>query len=147
MDTSRPLTDAEFKGIYSKVPRLVVDVLIETPDGFLLSKRNIEPYKGQWHIPGGTVRFGESPETAAERIAKGELGLDVKISQTLGYITYVSEQKERGFGWTIGIVLEASIEGGKPSGNDETMEVGFFQSPPANILPEQGEFLRNLQKL
>ena len=48
-----------FKSIYSRVPRATIELVIQTPAGILLSKRSIPPYKGYWHIPGGTVLFHE----------------------------------------------------------------------------------------
>ena len=42
-----------FDEIYSKVPRLCVDIIIKSEDGILLPLRSIEPYEGKWHIPGG----------------------------------------------------------------------------------------------
>jgi len=58
---NHPLSQKEFDDIYSKVPRLTVEVIVKNrAGGILLTKRAIEPCKGQWHLPGGTVRFGES---------------------------------------------------------------------------------------
>jgi len=41
------LTNEEFMLIYSKVPRICVDLMIETKKGILFTKRTIGPYKGQ----------------------------------------------------------------------------------------------------
>jgi len=41
----------EFMAIYHKVPLAVVDVIINSKDGILLTKRAIPPFKGMWHIP------------------------------------------------------------------------------------------------
>ena len=54
------LSDEEFYSIYSKVPRLALDVVIRSDEGILLSLRAIEPHKGLWHLPGGTVYRGET---------------------------------------------------------------------------------------
>ena len=37
-----------------------------------LTKRSIEPCKGLWHLPGGTVRFGESLTEAGKLTANKE---------------------------------------------------------------------------
>ena len=56
-----PLPKDEFDWIFSRVPRLTVEVVISEPGrGVLLSLRDIEPCRGMWHLPGGTVRFGEA---------------------------------------------------------------------------------------
>lgn len=72
-----PLTKEEFDSIYSKVPRLTVELVIKDGDKILLTKRSIEPCRGLWHLPGGTVYFGESLLDAVKRIAKKELSIDV----------------------------------------------------------------------
>ena len=45
-----------FYKIYSLVPRLCVDIIVKDKRGVVLSKRDIPPCKGMWHIPGGTIR-------------------------------------------------------------------------------------------
>ena len=64
------LSHEDFLSIYSRVPRLCVDLIITSEEGVLLSLRAIEPYLGQWHFPGGTVYKGETIEEAAKRVAK-----------------------------------------------------------------------------
>ena len=44
----------------------------------LLVKRNKEPSKGQWAIPGGSVKLGETLRAAVEREIQEESGLIVK---------------------------------------------------------------------
>ncbi len=64
-----PLTEEEFREIYSKVPRLTVEVIVQSSRGILLTKRASGPCSGLWHIPGGTVRFGEPLVAAVSRVA------------------------------------------------------------------------------
>ncbi|GAI66384.1 unnamed protein product, partial [marine sediment metagenome] len=68
----------EFMEIYRKVPRAAVDVIVVSKKGFLLTKRAIPPFKGMWHIPGGTILFMESVKHAINRITKEELGIKLK---------------------------------------------------------------------
>src|SRR5581483_5588422 len=90
-DTRPPLPKHEFDWIFSRVPRLTVEVVITAPSrGVLLSLREIEPCRGMWHLPGGTVRFGEPATEAVVRVARDELGLDVEVGPLLGYIEYPS---------------------------------------------------------
>lgn len=49
--------------------------LIEKKLKILLIKRDLEPFKGQWAIPGGFVQMDESLEEAAERELVEETGL------------------------------------------------------------------------
>jgi len=49
-----------------------------------LIKRNNEPFKGYWSIPGGHIDFGETAEQAVIREVKEETGLNFK-PKFLGY--------------------------------------------------------------
>lgn len=85
------LTDREYSRIYSAVPRICVDLIIKTDNGVYLTKRNIPPYKGKYHLPGGRVRFRESINIAINRIAKEEVGIKVKVLHCIGYMEFTRE--------------------------------------------------------
>jgi ADP-ribose pyrophosphatase YjhB (NUDIX family) len=137
----QPLTLQEFENIYSKVPRFNVEVIVRTKGGIALSKRSIEPCIGQWHIPGGTVYFKETPEEAVLRVTEEELGLQVTIVKILGVISYPKLHSEGYFGWPLGVVYEVAVEGGSLRGSYQGEEVGYFDSLPANIIEDQKDFL------
>ncbi len=65
-------------------PSVTVDIVIFTIKDnelkVLLVKRDVEPFKGKWAIPGGFVRIEESLEDAAKRECKEELGIVSKLS-------------------------------------------------------------------
>ena len=50
MEIPKRLSYVEFKKIYSRVPRLSVELVILIPGGVLLTLRSIEPYMGEWHV-------------------------------------------------------------------------------------------------
>ncbi|CAO5155144.1 NUDIX hydrolase [Frankia sp. AiPs1] len=140
--TGFPLSQRDFDAIYSRVPRLCVEVVVSGPAGVLLTKRDIEPCRGQWHLPGGTVFFGESLPAAVERVAARELGAAVTVGALLGYIEYPLMAAAGYRGWPIGVAFEATLVGGQPVGSDEGREVGWFGEIPPNTLTEQADFLR-----
>ena len=84
------LSESDFHAIYARVPRLTVEVVVESSRGILLTRRESGPCAGLWHIPGGTVRFGEPLIGAVKRIAGAELGVEVSVERFLGYIEYPS---------------------------------------------------------
>lgn len=131
----------KFKEIYSHVTRLTVDVIVETSNGIVLSKRDIKPYKGMWHIPGGTVLYKERLEDAVRRVAKDELGVEVEIRKLLGYIEYPSMEKEWGFGWTVGLTFLTQIRSGKLRGSKQGRQIGVFKKIPKNTIAEERKFL------
>ena len=140
----KPFSFEEFKSIYSRVPRLSVDVVIKMDGGIVLVERALESYKGQWQLPGGTLYFKEKVVDAAKRLAKEETGLLVEPKDVLGYIEYHSEEKERGFGYTIGLVLSCELVGGKIHLNNEGSELKTFAVLPQNMVIDQKQFLESL---
>ena len=57
-----PLPQEEFEWIFSRVPRLTVELVITAPRrGVLLSLREIEPCKGLWHLPAAPSASASPP--------------------------------------------------------------------------------------
>jgi len=103
-------------------PSVTVDIVIFTIKNrnleILLVKRNLEPFKNQWAIPGGFVRIEESLDSAAKRELQEETGVkDVYLEQlytfgspkrdsrgrviTVAYMALINSDK---------LVLEASTD-------------------------------------
>jgi ADP-ribose pyrophosphatase YjhB (NUDIX family) len=74
-----PLSEDEYRRIFSRVPRLTVEVVIAGERGVLLTLRESGPCRGLWHLPGGTVRFGERLTAAVQRVARDEVGVAVTV--------------------------------------------------------------------
>lgn len=136
------LTPEDFKNIFSKVPRLCVEVIIKTNQGILLSYRSISPYKNLWHIPGGTVLYKETMEDAVKRVAMDELGIDVEVVRLIGVNEYPSEEKDRGYGWPIAVNYLCKIVSGIPRGSEQGELVQFFKEIPQDMVEEQKMFLK-----
>ncbi len=130
-----PLPKAEFDRIFSKVPRLTVEVLITSKErGVLLALRDVDPCRGMWNLPGGTVRFGERVVDAVRRVAADELGIHVRVGPLLGYIEYPSHY-EHGLDSPVGLVFRAEpLDANQPHGR-------WFTILPANMHDEQQRFL------
>ena len=119
-----------------------MEVCIIGEEGIVLTKRSIEPCVGQWHIPGGTVYFGESPEDAVHRVAMNECGVEVQIEKLVGTIVYPDMLKNGYYGWPIGLAYQVKIVGGKLRGSDQGEEIAWFKNVPENTLLEQADFVR-----
>ncbi len=128
----------EFFAIYRRVPRLCVEVVVVGPErGVLLTLRDIPPNVGAWHIPGGTVLFGEPLVEAVRRVALDELGLRVEVGELLGYIEYPSHH-ENGLDSPVGLAFRCrplEDDGGLPEG------CAWFTHLPDALYAEQREFL------
>jgi ADP-ribose pyrophosphatase YjhB (NUDIX family) len=132
-----PLPKAQFDWIFSRVPRLTVEVVISSPErGVLLSLRDIDPCRGMWHLPGGTVRFGEPVADAVERVANQELGLTVSVGPLLGYIEYPSHYNN-GPDSPVGLAFTAEVA----RADAMPPSCRWFSTLPDNMHDEQRGFL------
>lgn len=146
METTYTITDEEYKDIYSKVPRLCVDVVIKNEQGILMTLRDIAPYKNIWHIPGGAVHYGETVEVAAKRIAKEELGVEIETRGLAGYLEYPSDNKSRSWGWPIALEMLCVVKSGEFKLDQQAREWKFFKTPPADSVEEQKKIFAELLK-
>lgn len=101
---THPFSQAEFDAIYSRVPRLCVELVMVEPGGVVLTKRSISPGEGLWHLPGSTLRFGETLVQAAHRVALDETGVEVEDLQQLGIIEYAFPNYAH---WPVGVAYLA----------------------------------------
>ncbi len=136
-----PLSEEEFRAIYSKVPRLTVEVTVRDERGAVfLTKRAHGPCQGLWHIPGGTVFYGERLVAAVRRVAARELSIEVQGSEFRGVIEYPSHF-EHGLGSPVGLVFEVVAYSGEPRAGDEASEGGWFTTLPSPMHADQDAFL------
>lgn len=77
----------EYKEVFSKVPRICVDLILNCDERIFIGKRAHEPFKNKWAIVGGRIFFGESIESSINRILEKEVG--VKGFFDLKAITYL----------------------------------------------------------
>ena len=132
----------DFKRIYSRVPKASVDMVIRMDGGVVMVKRTHPPSAGTWHLPGGTILFGELVEDAARRLARDEVGLEIDIIGCLGYMEYPKQHKDGYFGWPVAIVLEARARSGELRGSEwQGKKVAVFKEMPENTLPDQADFI------
>ncbi len=142
INSEYPLTPQEFSEIYSKVPRLTVELIVKTPEGLLMTLRSIEPYAGLWHIPGGTVYYGESVEDTINRIAKRELNIVPINPKLIGIIEYPSLVAS-GYGDPKGLAYQITEFDGDVQVDSGAEEARWFKQCPEDTLPDQIIFLRD----
>ena len=137
-----PLPQEEFDQVFSRVPRLTVELVIAAPSdrGVLLALRDSGPCRGLWHLPGGTVRFGEPLVDAVKRVAADELGVAVTVGEMLGYIEYPSHY-ENGLDSPVGLAFAARPAGDRPDLAELRAQCAWFKALPVNMHEEQKQFL------
>jgi len=135
------LSNKDYKFIYSRVPRLCVDLVIFSREGIVFSKRDIPPYRGQWHLPGGRVFMRESIQKAIDRIVLVELDIEVSQPKLLGYIEYPREQKVF---HSISMVFKVQKKSGEIRGSFQAQKVKVLKKIPNNTILPQRRFLESL---
>lgn len=78
-------------------------------DGRMLLSHRVTPELTQWELPGGKIEPGETPEEAAIRELKEELGVTVEILGDLGTHAMTDHGHELDYSWFLAI-----ITAGKP---------------------------------
>lgn len=136
----KPLTLEEYHEIYSKVTRLTVEVIVRSNEGILLTKRAIEPDIGKWHLPGGSVLFGETVEEAVKRVAKEELNVEIEINKFIDFIYYPKTSEEHNV-WPVGAAYLAKILVGEIKLDHQASDWEFFTKIPENTVEDQKNFL------
>lgn len=119
-------------------PFATADVVIFYQDSFLLTKRDISPYKGLWHLPGGIIRKGEKIENAAKRVLKKELNLNVKFEKFLG--VYENPIRTR---HDIAHCFVAKIVGRFRDDDLQIAHAKFFKNIPNNTISYQKIMIRD----
>jgi 8-oxo-dGTP diphosphatase len=121
-------------------PKVGSAVLALTQDNrALLVKRNIDPAKGSWCLPGGFMETGETPQQTAIRECKEETGFDVEINDLIDVYYYESY---RGSG--VLILYKGEITGGAKQPGDDADVVGLFGP---DELPQDIAFDSNVEAL
>ncbi len=85
LDAPRPVTCASCGVTHWRNAKPCAGALVVDDGGrLLLVRRAIEPYHGDWDIPGGFCDADEHPRDAAVREVSEEVGLAVRITGFLG---------------------------------------------------------------
>jgi ADP-ribose pyrophosphatase YjhB (NUDIX family) len=122
----------------------------ERPGSLLFLRRRTPPGIGRWCVPGGFMRYGETPEAAVAREAREEVGIEAEIGPILraGLVDYRYRGRRL-------CILEVAYLA-RPAGplpadtlvTPEASEVAFLpaqallRQPGDLAFPEQAEVLR-----
>ena len=108
-------------------PQVAVGAVVVKEGKILLVKRKKPPSKGQWAIPGGSVKLGETLKEATEREIREETGLRIKAKKPV-YTFDVIERDEEGrvrFHYVI-VDLVADLLGGELHPSDDAEDAAWF---------------------
>ncbi len=112
-------------------PKVGAAVLaVDEKNRVVLVKRNADPARGSWCLPGGFMEIGETPQTTATRECQEESGYAVEIT---GLIDVYYYENYRGSG--VLIVYKGQVVDGAAHPGDDAEAVALFgpDELPANI--------------
>jgi colanic acid biosynthesis protein WcaH len=76
------LEPEDFNSVVRLTPLVAIDMIVRSPDGrVLVGRRNNEPAKGHFFVPGGRITKNETLAAAFKRISVAELGVAKKIEE------------------------------------------------------------------
>jgi 8-oxo-dGTP diphosphatase len=120
--------------IFYQNSKPTVAVLLEKDGMLMLTRRNINPFKGFWDLPGGFVEEGEHPHDAVKREILEETGLQVEIVDFLGVYmdTYGDGENQSS---TMNLHYLARFTGGIEKPGSDVDQIGWFtpEEIPENI--------------
>ena len=110
---------------------------IHVRDGkLLLLKRNVEPFKGCWHVVGGHVEEDESLKEALKREFKEETGLDVTVGGVIDGRLEVTFDRVK-----IIVAFEVVSAQGEVCLNSENEAYGWFDEVPYDSVYDYSKYL------
>ena len=117
------------------MPQATVGAIIVAWDGYapriLLTRRNIEPFRGQWCLPGGHIERYEPAREAIIREVREETGLEFEARFFACFDEIIPERDIH----AVVMVFEGPGTGTLNAHRGEVSETGWFSVDEARSLP------------
>ena len=121
---------------YPVEPRVGVGAITFKDGKVLLVKRGIEPSRGLWAIPGGTLKLGETLQECAAREILEETGITINVGDCV-YVFDFIERDDRGkikFHYVI-VDFAADYLSGEAKGADDAEDARWFSPEDLEAVP------------
>lgn len=119
--------------------------IIEDDDGrILLTKRNKEPLRGYWVLPGGGIKFGERIEDALKREIKEETGLNIDIRD---FITHYEIINKKSKVHRIIFYYKSKSKGGVGKPSDDTSELKWIYPKDVRLMERVAQSVLDILKI
>ena len=135
------------KSAYPEYPRAAVGAVVFKDDKVLLVRRGRPPARGQWAIPGGNVKLGETLQEAAEREILEETGIVIRARDPVFTFDAIVRDKDGAVQFHYVIVdLAADYIDGSPRPGDDADEVRWLDAQAIAALPVSPPTLKLLKE-
>ncbi len=109
---------------YPDRPLVGIGVVVWRADRVLLVRRGKPPREGEWSLPGGLQRLGETVFEAARREVAEEAGVDVEVVDTVAVVDSIQRDDEGRVRYHYTLVdVAAEWRGGEARPGDDAAEV------------------------
>ena len=128
---------------YPARPLVGIGVAVLRPSAVLLVRRGRAPALGQWSLPGGAQRLGETAEEAARRELMEETNLAVGTLHLVAHVDSIhrDEAERIQFHYTI-LDFAAEWQSGEPRAQGDVTDARFFAFEALESLGLWSEALR-----
>lgn len=128
--------EQESGNAYPVVPRVGVGAITIKDGKILLVKRGVEPSKGLWAIPGGTLKLGETLRECAAREILEETGVKIKVGDCVYVFDFIDHNDKGKIKFHFVIVdFAAEYVAGDPKGADDALEARWLTPKDLCELP------------
>ncbi len=111
------------KAVHATMPRVVVEGIAVRDGNILLVKGSRGFTAGLWSLPGGFLRFGESPADGIVREVREELRVDAAVDELIDVRAKLGEESR--LHWIM-LFYRIAIDGAPDPDPDEIAEARFF---------------------
>lgn len=135
------------KSAYPEHPRAAVGAVVFKDDKVLLVRRGRPPAIGQWAIPGGNVKLGETLQEAAEREILEETGIVIRAKDPIYTFDAIVRDEDGAIQFHYVIIdLAADYIDGIPRPGDDADEVRWLDAQALDTLPVSPPTLKLLKE-
>jgi 8-oxo-dGTP diphosphatase len=132
---------------YPERPIIGVGAVIVDGDCALLVRRDTEPLRGEWSIPGGALELGEKLRDGVRREAREETGLEVEPGDVLEVFDsiFTDEQGRTQYHYVLVDYL-CRVVAGSPHPGDDVSDVKWVTAAEIEHLELRDSIARVLRK-
>lgn len=134
--------------VMDTMPVVCIDCVVANDRGeYLLVKRDNEPLKGEYWVPGGRLHKGERLEEAVHRKMRQEIGVDVEIVENLGFFEEFFDktaQDSRGGFHAVSFLFLVRPLSVEIRLDHQSSDWGWFKELPARLRGQKYLKLENL---